>query len=46
MKKKIQELTHPSITSMCPPPVKYKPKKGVYKSIKGEEMGVHHDPSQ
>ena len=45
LKKKVRELTHPSTSSMCPPPVKYKPKKGVKKSRKGEESDVHRDPS-
>ena len=29
MKKKIQELTYPSTTFMCPPPVKYKSKMDI-----------------
>lgn len=46
IKKKVQELTHPSTTSMCPPSVKYKPKKGNKKIKKGKESNVHRDPSQ
>lgn len=36
MKKKVQELTHPSTNSMCPPLVKYKPRKRNKNSKKGE----------
>ena len=44
---KVYDLTYPSTTSMCPPPVKYKSsKRGVKKSKKGTESDVHHDPSQ
>ncbi|XP_050876316.1 uncharacterized protein LOC127080021 [Lathyrus oleraceus] len=46
MKKKVWELTHSSTTSMCPPSVKYKPKKENNKSKKGEKSSVHRDPSQ
>ena len=31
---------------MCPPPVKYKPKRGFKKSKKGEESDGYRDPSQ
>ncbi|XP_058726382.1 protein FAR1-RELATED SEQUENCE 5-like [Vicia villosa] len=46
LKKKVRDLTYPSTTSMCPPPVKYKSKRGVKKSRKGQESDVHPDPSQ
>ncbi|KAI5445319.1 hypothetical protein KIW84_013522 [Lathyrus oleraceus] len=46
MKKKVRELTHPSITSMCQPSVKYKPRKGNKNSKKAEESHVHRDSSQ
>lgn len=45
MKKKVMKLTHPSTTYMCPPSMKYKPKKGNNKSKKDEESDVHRDPS-
>lgn len=46
LKKKVWELTLPSTTYMCPPPVKYKPKRGVKNSRKDQESDVHLDPSQ
>ena len=46
LKKKVCDLTYSSTTSMYPPPMKYKPKRGVKKSRKGEESDVHRDPSQ
>ncbi|XP_058779679.1 uncharacterized protein LOC131653522 [Vicia villosa] len=46
LKKKVRDITHPFTSSMCPPPVTYKPKRGVKKSRKGEESDVHRDPSQ
>lgn len=45
MTKKVRKLTLPSIISICPPPVKYKTKKGTKKSKEGEKSDVHHDPS-
>ncbi|XP_058783030.1 uncharacterized protein LOC131657679 [Vicia villosa] len=42
--KKVCDLAYPFTTSMCPPPMKYKPKRGIKKSRKGED--VHRDPSQ
>ncbi|XP_058734041.1 uncharacterized protein LOC131605735 [Vicia villosa] len=44
LNKKVRDLAYPSTTLMCP--VKYKPKRGVKKSRKGEESDVHRDPSQ
>ncbi|XP_058733588.1 uncharacterized protein LOC131605222 [Vicia villosa] len=46
LKKKVRDLIYPSITPMCPPPVKYKPKRGAKKSKKSGESDVHRDPSQ
>ena len=46
MEKKVRELTYPSITSTCPPPMKYKPKRGNTKSKRDEEIDVHRDPSE
>ncbi|XP_058764158.1 uncharacterized protein LOC131637576 [Vicia villosa] len=45
LKKKVCDIAYPSTSSMCPPPVKYKPKRGIKKSRKGEESDVHRDPS-
>ena len=45
LKKKVRELTHSSITSMCPLPVKYKPKRGFKKRRNGQESDLHRDPS-
>lgn len=45
MEKKVQELTHSSTNSMCPPPMKYKPNNGNKKSKKFPEMDVPCDPS-
>ena len=45
LKKKVWELTHPSTTSMCPQPMKYKPGRGVKKSRKGQESVVYREPS-
>lgn len=44
LEKKVRELTHPSTTLMCPPLIKYKPKRGVKKRRKGEKSDVHRDP--
>ncbi|XP_058775618.1 uncharacterized protein LOC131649894 [Vicia villosa] len=46
LKKKVCDISYPSTYSMCPPPVKYKPKRGVKKSRKREKSDVHRDPSQ
>ncbi|XP_058784801.1 uncharacterized protein LOC131659661 [Vicia villosa] len=41
LKKKVCDISYPSTSSMCPPPVKYKPKSVVKKSRKGGESDVH-----
>lgn len=43
MKKKVQELTHPSTTSKRSPPVKYKSNKGNNKGKRAKENDVHRD---
>lgn len=45
MKKKVRELTYPCTTSMCPPPVKYKPKKGAKKIKRGQDSDMNFDSS-
>lgn len=45
LKKKVRKLTHSSTSSLCPSPVKYKSKMRVNSSRKGQESGVHRDPS-
>ncbi|XP_058733832.1 uncharacterized protein LOC131605502 [Vicia villosa] len=37
VEEKARDIAYPSTSSICPPPVKYKPKRGAKKSIKGEE---------
>ncbi|XP_050875735.1 uncharacterized protein LOC127079397 [Lathyrus oleraceus] len=39
LRKKVRDLTYSSTTSMCPPPVKYKPKRGVKKSAITDLLG-------
>ncbi|XP_058763165.1 protein FAR1-RELATED SEQUENCE 5-like [Vicia villosa] len=45
LKKKVFDLAYPSTSSMCPSLVKYKSKRGINNSRKGEENDVHRDPS-